>query len=291
MAFLYSFSDDVLYGTDDINSITARLMGAGVSPFAKKESYSTSELNLLTKAVVRSGVQLDGCMCEIRDIGGSNEVSVGQGAVFFENGATMDVDSEGYQISVPYDTEGFVYAFFDAGIQVADILFSKELPSSSYYVLLAKVNSDNTVTDKRVFARSKVATFGANIAYTTEFVTHDPVLYEQLQTGYPNPFSHYKIGAIDVDISNFNYALVQNSGDKSNGGIGGIFDIKASEFVFSVDWTDPPSWNTNYMYYGSGGVYYGMDVVDGRLCLIAGCEVSQSKYIDTSSKKYIVTLM
>ena len=40
MAFLYSFSDDILYGTDDINSITARLMGAGVSPFDKKESYT-----------------------------------------------------------------------------------------------------------------------------------------------------------------------------------------------------------------------------------------------------------
>ncbi|MBE7024242.1 MAG: hypothetical protein E7412_07250, partial [Ruminococcaceae bacterium] len=97
MAILYSFLDNVSYGTDDINNITRRLVGAGVAPFPAKDSYSTSDLNLLTEAVAASGVMLDGCKCSLLCNGDTNEISVAQGIVYFDNGATLEVDSEGFQ--------------------------------------------------------------------------------------------------------------------------------------------------------------------------------------------------
>ena len=96
MSITYSFTDNVSYGTEDINAIAKDLTGAGVAPFPTQDTYSTSDLNALTEALVSSGVSLGGCLCEKTD----NVVTVSQGIIFFENGVRMNVDSEGYVLAV-----------------------------------------------------------------------------------------------------------------------------------------------------------------------------------------------
>ncbi|MBQ7960921.1 MAG: hypothetical protein IJ285_06860 [Clostridia bacterium] len=262
MAILYSFLDNVSYGTDDINNITRRLVGAGVAPFPAKDSYSTSDLNLLTEAVAASGVMLDGCKCSLLCNGDTNEISVAQGIVYFDNGATLEVDSEGFQVTVQADTEGVVYAYFDTGLQYADILFSQEMPTNGLSVLLARVNSDNTLTDARSFARSKVATFGTNIVCTAPLTEQTPVAYET---------SRYIIATAEADISQYNYALITaTQGDLNK--VGGIFDLKKARFVFSVRDNYNPSWNSTFLYSGSpSGLQFGFDVINGKLCYVLHC--------------------
>ena len=160
MGLHYSFVDDESYGTEDINNITGELTGAGIAPFPTKDSYSTSDLNGLTSALVGSGTSLDGCKCTYSAESGT--VTVAQGIIFFGNGTRLRVDADGYSVGVTDGAAGYVYAVCNTAVQTAEIKFAAALPISGDYVALCELTADGNIYDKRVFARSKVATFGTN---------------------------------------------------------------------------------------------------------------------------------
>ncbi len=54
MSITYSFTDNVSYGTEDVNAIARDLTGAGIAPFPTQDTYSTSDLNTLTAALTKS---------------------------------------------------------------------------------------------------------------------------------------------------------------------------------------------------------------------------------------------
>ena len=109
MAIKYNFVDNKVYGPEDINDITRSLVGAGIAPFLAKDNYNVSDLNLLTSALVETGTSLDGCKCSIENVG-TEEMSahVAQGLVFFESGVRLEVDVDGYSVSVTPNTSGYI---------------------------------------------------------------------------------------------------------------------------------------------------------------------------------------
>ena len=204
MAINYSFIDSALYGTDDINSIAQNLTGAGVMPFLAKDSYNVSDLNALTSTLVSTGVQLNGCACSVENAGTAEMiVRVEKGIVFFESGVSLTVDGEGYTIAITANKEGYVYAYYRPSLQKADIVFEEELPTDGEYVLLAEILENGTLTDKRSFARSKVATLGKNVTQTPSF---NEIELEVLGSSDSNIYIVAE--APVVDLSRFNYALV-----------------------------------------------------------------------------------
>ncbi len=209
MAFTYSFVDNVIYGTDDINDITKSLTGAGVAPFVSKSSYKASDLNDLAAELVASGASLDGCRCTVENMGTLQMVvTVGQGIVFFDGGVRLTVDSDGYTFPVEPNTSGYIFAYFSPTLQKADIIFDTELPSTGEYVLLAELAADGNLRDKREIARSKVATFGRNAeCYIDEsrITVYD---YYASAPAYSN--TEKIIAEIDlsgIDITKFNYLI------------------------------------------------------------------------------------
>ena len=248
MSITYSFTDNVSYGTEDINAIAKDLTGAGVAPFPTQDTYSTSDLNALTEALVSSGVSLGGCLCEKTD----NVVTVSQGIIFFENGVRMNVDSEGYVLAVTENTAGYIYAYFNASLQSGGIKFSAELPETDYYVLLANISADGVLTDIRSFARSKIATFGRNAVFETTLTDLETPIIESSEGNW---YTVVTKKLENVDISKFNYALIEHVGRE------GIFDLNTGVFIAVFYPTDTSGiWgdaylNTNLLLDVSGSNY------------------------------------
>ncbi len=281
MAITYSFADNIVYGTEDINDITKSLVGAGVAPFVSKDSYNVSDLNAMTAALVSSGVQLNGCMCSVQNKGTQHmAVSVAQGIVFFESGVRLTVDGDGYKVAVSPNTAGFIYAYYNKALQTADILFAESLPENGEVVLLAEISAEGEICDKREFAQSKVATLGRNLAYEAKLTDREQYLYEgNSSTGK----ARYAINEAKVDLSKFRYVLIIST-ELVDGKpkYGGIFDIAAKQFVFShqrITTYDTVIYNTKKLITGANEIEYGFDILDGTLVFYAYCAPRSVPYI------------
>lgn len=208
--FRYTFVNDTVYSTDDINDITKNLTGAGIAPFQTKDSYTEEDLNGLTAALTTSGTAGDSCRCT-KD---GNTVKIAEGILYFENGVTLTVDSAGYSVDVPKNSEGYVYAHFDTVTNTADIVFAEELPASGYHVTLAEVSSAGELTDRRTYARSRVPSFGAKT----------PLHYSVSGGTEYTP---------DINLSDYCYVMICPFVDSEGYGICGVFDIAANDWLFA----------------------------------------------------------
>lgn len=255
MGVLCSFVDNTSYGTEDINDIARSLVGAGIAPFVSKNSYTVSDINALTKALAGSGVQLNGCKCSCTVSSGTRRITVNEGIMFFENGVRLEVDSSGYSLSTQATAPGYVYGYFDEALQIGQILFSKEVPKSGCVVELAYIDSSNNVSDRRLFARSKIGTLGSNITLELDFI---PKSYmdgdEPYATTTVNAVVHsrYSLGTVNVDLSKFNYVLIIMSGAKE---VAAAFSLEKG--LLFGDW------------YYNGSVTYGLEMVNGTLTFYA----------------------
>lgn len=186
-------SYDNTYGVDDVNAIVSNLVGAGVAPFPSGDTYDVSELNSLTSALVAEGTSLDGLKVSFAD----NKIHIAQGIGYFENGATIVVDSDGEELDYNVAETLYVYAEYNQALNTCGFHTSESEPVSStgiYVLILATIAADGTVTDKRVIAQSKVATLGRNVP---------------LQLWKQTEGKTYRAGDViveaEIDVSRFNY--------------------------------------------------------------------------------------
>lgn len=158
----------VTYGRDDFNAITQNIVGAGVAPFPNKDTYTTSELNNLTSAIVRKGTELGGLRVTLSD----GVLHIAEGIGYFANGATVTVDSDGVDIEYTTEaTEKYVSAVFNASLNTCDFCLSDTEPADSdgiYTLYLAAVKA-GTVTDKRTIATMKVASDAPHVVQEVEW--------------------------------------------------------------------------------------------------------------------------
>lgn len=170
-------SYDNTYGVDDVNAIVSNLVGAGVAPFPSGDTYDVSELNSLTSALVAEGTSLDGLKVSFAD----NKIHIAQGIGYFENGATIVVDSDGEELDYTVAETLYVYAEYNQTLNTCGFRASESEPSKGtgiYTLMLATISADGTVTDKRVFAQSKVATLGKNVFLMLYEVTSQTTIKE-----------------------------------------------------------------------------------------------------------------
>lgn len=283
MAITYSFVDNAVYGADDINGITGNLSGAGIAPFLTKESYNVSDFNVLTAEAVEAGVSLEGCKCTLLDSGTEKmKVTVAQGIVFFESGVTLTVDSEGYTISLSPNTAGYVYAHYSPSLQKADILFAASLPLDGEYVVLAEISVNGDIEDKRVFARSKIATMGRNVSLKASFEDIEPVLIKE-----ENGNRSYAVAvARGVDLSNFNYALVTSGEFSSELPYACFYDLANGEAMFSLYGSRGTAAVSDiFMTAINYSMWYAVGLFGGELCIVARCSIVNSgeKYLGKDS--------
>ena len=284
MGITYSFADNTVYGTEDINDITRNLVGAGVAPFVSKDSYNVSDLNVLTSALVGSGVQLEGCKCTVWNKGAQNmAVNIAQGIVFFEGGVRLTVDEDGCTVAVEPNKAGVVYAYYNQALQTADILFADSLPDTGESVCLAEISAQGELTDKRQFARSKIATLGRNVTYNGQLQKVDKYLYGENAS---TTKVRYVLKEAKAELSKFRYVLV--SGQQKPEGRpahGGVFDIEAKQFLFSHEMLsyNEVRYNTKKLITGANEIEYGFDILNNMLIFYAFCSPENATYIEKNT--------
>lgn len=294
MGIKYSFIDSTVYGPEDINDITRDLTGAGIAPFVSKDSYNVSDLNVLTSALVESGVQLDGCRCTVYNPGAVDmTVTVAQGIIFFQSGVRLTVDEQGYTIAVTPNTAGYIYAHYSPSLQKADIVFGTDFPADGEYVVLAEVLADGSVADKRTYAKSKVATIGKNVSFKRNFVAMDKTLIREDDTR-----KYFAVARVPgVELSKFNYSLVLSDEISATTGVpyGCFYDLNEDKGLFSLKGNyDPPSTGNTFLTGSNYSLWYRVEVFNNELCIVAMCSIINEgeKYINNNIfSEYTATFM
>jgi len=146
MAYSYDFKDNVVYGADDINAIRASILTKGVV----EESQSS-------------------CKVTATDTG----VKINKGQAIFEDGCKIEVDDEGAYVGITSGEKNYVYFYNNILAGLCEVKSDVTIPSGDY-ILLAEVDEDGNIWDKREFAQLKTADAERYAAsFSGTFTMHD----------------------------------------------------------------------------------------------------------------------
>ncbi len=129
MAYSYDFKDNVVYGADHINAIRTSILTKGVI-----EESDTS------------------CKAVLTDVG----VLIQQGQAVFDDGCRIEVDADGVEREFVLGQINYVYFYNNTLAGVCEVIVSTVLPEGDC-VILAEIDAEGVITDKREFAELKTA--------------------------------------------------------------------------------------------------------------------------------------
>lgn len=200
MSIRYSFMDNTAYGASDINYALSRLTTQGVSLF----KYSDGDnpllaLNNATAAIADVGVDLynvDACKVTYTN----SCFSILPGTAFMADGAFITILDEAYDITSMVTehmknaqnklTVCFYRSVANNDIEIKLITDDEEIDGDA--VILAEIFLDNSILDKRTFAKSKIAPASGNIvqkfhcdAYSIMYIDDD---YRNMKASYSGVF-------------------------------------------------------------------------------------------------------
>lgn len=189
MGYVCNFLSNQTYTADDVNKAFSRLTTQGVSLFSDT-GQPLADLNTATANLVGSGVELYNLdACKVIKTG-ADAYKVMPGTAFMPQGQAITVDAEGYSFTASEGTAYSVIMFAAANTGVITAR-AGDLPSNS--ILLATISADGTVTDRRTYAKTKVAPATANIVI-------------EKQTGqFSMNRTDYESVNVDVGYSAFSY--------------------------------------------------------------------------------------
>ena len=151
MSYIYSFMDNETYGADDINATISRLTTKGVTVYPTDQNLIDA-MNGVTSAVATPGVDFNQYSCFVSKE--NNNIKISPGTVFFENGISMVINSDGETLPFKYNT--YVYLYYDKIKNSCYPSTSETLPENNY-VLLAYIDETGNIKDMREYATSKLA--------------------------------------------------------------------------------------------------------------------------------------
>jgi len=189
MGFTYSFTDNELYGTDDINAAISRLTTKGVTVYPTDRNLIDA-MNTVTAEVAGPGIDFSQYSCLVTTE--NDNIRIGPGTAFFEDGVSMVIDSEG--ILLPFEYNSYIYLYRDVVQNNCYPCISEQLPENNF-VLLAYTDEQGAVQDRREYATSKLApnsavktfSFFADVTYSTK--TSPEKVLASFNVGYTT-FSH-----------------------------------------------------------------------------------------------------
>lgn len=190
MAVSILFLDNETYGANDVNKAFSRLTTQGVSLFQDTGAPLTN-LNTAVSNLVESGVELYNIdACKVTSNEGIYQIM--PGTAWIGDGSSITIDSEPYQLNVTDGVLQYVYFQRNIGMNTIDIVVSSIKPPEDA-LLLATISADGTVTDRRTYAKTKVAPATANIVIEKQtgffYVSTTDPYNMQINIGY-GAFSH-----------------------------------------------------------------------------------------------------
>lgn len=155
MALKSWFLDNEVYGADDVNAITARLVTNGVG-FADGKSYNLNTINDLTKECLlsRGVAYADDTALRVEKSGTAYIIK--PGTCFFGNGSVTEV-TEAETVSAAAGDYIYMRSDFD-NANANIVVVSQTAPSTAdtNIVTLAHIEDDGSVTDMRFYAQGKL---------------------------------------------------------------------------------------------------------------------------------------
>lgn len=182
MAYTYDFKDNVVYGAEDINAVRA---------------------SILTKGVVEESVT----SCKV--VQQENGVKILQGQAVFADGCRIAVDDEGVVVTPVFGVTNYVYLLNNTLAGVCEVLTDTGYPSGDF-VLLAEIDAEGNILDRREFAQLKTADAERYAASFTAELTIDDSLDAGSVIGTVTlPKSGCSYIEFSLKISNDAYGLVR----------------------------------------------------------------------------------
>ncbi len=170
MSYQFTFDEQAVYGVKDINRITARLVTAGIADGFEDNGkpYNLCETDSETGATVyQSGVRPSDTSLKAELSEDGNSVTIQPGQAFMGDGTlftvflpdpTEDTPNPASDVRLSYTpgVKNYVYIQNDYAFSNSSYPVCSKTPPSGDFVLLAEIEPDGTVTDRRAYAAGKI---------------------------------------------------------------------------------------------------------------------------------------
>lgn len=156
MANESKFKAGQMYGAEDINNTMAILTDGGV--------FNVTTPNEICASISGEGITGQDGKLEVTITDG--KVHVANGTCIMADGSTFTVYGDGESLDYSGGEINYVYVENDPLVQKNILKCTTAEPTASDIIALAVINANNTVTDKRTFAKSKIEKIGSNATET-----------------------------------------------------------------------------------------------------------------------------
>lgn len=170
------------------------------------EKFGTNALNEITSALVSKGILNSDNKC--MPVLGTNTVTINTGTIVFATGAKKKISEP---ISVNLEPNTYIYALNDTVTNTCSIVISSTEPTSGDYVMIAAIDVDGKLVDKRNIATAKVAFPTAPGAIKSEtqqltfkFKQHFTYTYEMGTESFSYVLCPTEAGKLCIDVSSGN---------------------------------------------------------------------------------------
>ena len=153
MAYKYLFMNNNIYTAQDVNDAISSLISGGVSNYPLGLN-AVADLNSSLAEMTAQGVQYKGTSCLVTNTNGVYKIS--EGTCFMNDGSQIVFDGDGYEIAHTSGVKEYVYLERDVVRNKINVVVS-ETSGGEDTVALAEINADGSVTDRRRFAKAKIA--------------------------------------------------------------------------------------------------------------------------------------
>lgn len=166
MSYEYSFCDNGVYGAEDLNGLVKSLVSSGVEDvFSDGVAYNASALNGIVNTLYTGGVVPE--TVETLRVTKQEEglVAIAPGGAFFADGSRIRI-TEAELLSYAVGEKNYVYLKQDLNEQNRSYPACTTSAPTGDFVLLAEIEADGKVIDKRVYATGKVPGYQSNVGRT-----------------------------------------------------------------------------------------------------------------------------
>ncbi|MCH5186253.1 MAG: hypothetical protein J1F64_09045 [Oscillospiraceae bacterium] len=167
MGYSYKFTDNTIYGAEDINDVINEFATAGVADvYFDGTSYNTSDLNKIAASFATGGIKYaDSDSCKAVRYS-SDSVKVLTGTAFFDDGSIIKIDADGVILKYTTGVKNYVYLKGNIKAQNRNEVCCTVYEGTGDIVPIAEIEADGTITDKRKFCRGKIGGYQSSYSLT-----------------------------------------------------------------------------------------------------------------------------
>jgi len=204
MSYKFSFADNAVYSAKDVNNITKRLVTSGIEDsFVDGVAYNVSKFNEAGQLLYSSGVVPESCLTLKVIASGDEKILINPGLAFFDDGSVIEIEDGGEELSYTKGEINYVYLKNDLEASNVSYPYCGTQEPLGDYVMLAVIDENGIITDKRKYAQGKVPGY--------QSVTGGLLILDET-VGLPIKDYHSTSGEVSFDIGANKYEYIISIG-------------------------------------------------------------------------------